>query len=174
MQRLLAQCVSKGIQPHGSSQVPGPSEFQQGSTMLHQGSRKVPLATRFVFEAGSSGFQARFQRGSSKGSSKGSSNTSDIPAKFQQGPSKVQQSSSNGPGRFQQGPARFQQGSSKAGKVPARFREVPARFQQGPARKEQGSARFQQCSGFPEHAFCWNHAPPQRRNPTELLLGIFV
>ena len=127
MQRLLAQCVSKGIQPHGSSQVPGPSEFQQGSTMLHQGSRKVPLATRFVFEAGSSGFQARFQRGSSKGSSKGSSNTSDIPAKFQQGPSKVQQSSSNGPGRFQQGPARFQQGS--------------ARFQQGSSKARRGRSK---------------------------------
>ena len=113
MQRLLAQCVSKGIQPHGSSQVPGPSEFQQGSTMLHQGSRKVPLATRFVFEAGSSGFQARFQRGSSKGSS----NTSDIPAKFQQGSSKARRGSSKvpaRPARFQRGSARLQQGSSKA------------------------------------------------------------
>jgi len=124
MQRLLAQCVSKGIQPHGSSQVPGPSEFQQGSTMLHQGSRKVPLATRFVFEAGSSGFQARFQRGSSKGSS----NTSDIPAKFQQGSSKARRGSSKVPAR----PARFQRGCSKVparpGEEAARFCEVPAVF----------------------------------------------
>ena len=74
--------------------------------------------------------------------------------------------------------ARFQQGSSE---VPAGF--VPTRFQQGSSRtlarfskisvrvRARVPARFQHCSGFPEHAFCWHHSPPQRLKPNRIAVG---